>query len=260
MLGANHVPVGPMRRDELAARSCCRRSAPACASTRAGRCAGRRRRGRAGRAAVALDGAARAVAAARRAAAAASRAYERAGGVHGAVARLAERVYEGLDPEERAGRAGDPRAAGGRPARARPPCAGACRSPSSSASGVPTCSSELADGRLVTSARSEAEVAHEALLREWPRLRGWLEEDVEGRRLHHDLGIAAREWNARGRDRGELYRGARLASALDWAAAHEQNSTRPSASSSTRAGGERAARTAACGPRCPASPRCSCSR
>ena len=31
------------------------------------------------------------------------------------------------------------------------------------------------------------EVAHEALLREWPRLRGWLEEDADGRRLHQHL-------------------------------------------------------------------------
>ena len=65
------------------------------------------------------------------------------------------------------------------------------------------------------------EVAHEALLREWPRLRGWLEEDAEGRRLHQHLIDAASEWQAGGRDSGELYRGARLASALEWAPAHE---------------------------------------
>ena len=80
---------------------------------------------------------------------------------------------------------------------------------------------ELADGRLVSVSQDQAEVAHEALLREWPRLREWLEEDAEGRRLHHHLGVAAREWDARGRDPGELYRGARLAAALDWAAAHD---------------------------------------
>ena len=37
-----------------------------------------------------------------------------------------------------------------------------------------------------------------------------------GRRLHHHLAVAAREWDAGGRDPGELYRGARLAAALDW--------------------------------------------
>ena len=66
----------------------------------------------------------------------------------------------------------------------------------------------------------EAEVAHEALLREWPRLRGWLEQDAEARRLHRHITLAVREWDAGGRDPGELYRGARLASALDLAAEH----------------------------------------
>ena len=78
----------------------------------------------------------------------------------------------------------------------------------------------LADSRLVTVGEGTAEVAHEALLREWPRLRDWLEEDVEGRRLHRRVTDAARDWESGGRDPGELYRGARLASALDWAAEH----------------------------------------
>ena len=69
----------------------------------------------------------------------------------------------------------------------------------------------LADERLVTIGEGEVEIAHEALLREWPRLRRWLEEDAEGRRLHQHLRAAAREWDAGGRDPGELYRGARLA-------------------------------------------------
>ena len=73
----------------------------------------------------------------------------------------------------------------------------------------------------MTADEGTLEVAHEALLREWPRLRGWLEEDAEGRRLHQHLIHAASEWQAGGRDPGELYRGARLASALDWAAGHE---------------------------------------
>jgi WD40 repeat protein len=52
-------------------------------------------------------------------------------------------------------------------------------------------------------------------------LRGWLQEDAEGRRLHRQLRAAASEWDAGGRDRGELYRGARLAAARDWAADHD---------------------------------------
>ena len=75
----------------------------------------------------------------------------------------------------------------------------------------------LVERRLLTAADGAVEVAHEALLREWPRLRAWLDEDAEGRRLHRRLEVDARAWDADARDPGELYRGARLASALDWA-------------------------------------------
>ena len=78
----------------------------------------------------------------------------------------------------------------------------------------------LADSRLVTVSEGSVEVAHEALLREWPRLREWIEEDMEGRRLRRHITQAATEWDAAGRDQGELYRGARLAAALDWTADH----------------------------------------
>ena len=54
----------------------------------------------------------------------------------------------------------------------------------------------MAASRLVTVGKGTAEVAHEALLREWPRLRGWLEEDVDGRRLHRRVTEAARDWDA----------------------------------------------------------------
>ena len=79
----------------------------------------------------------------------------------------------------------------------------------------------LTESRLVTVSEEALEVAHEALLREWPRLREWLEEDAEGRRLHGHLIRSAREWDDAGRDPAELYRGARLAGALDWAGDHE---------------------------------------
>ena len=78
----------------------------------------------------------------------------------------------------------------------------------------------LADARLVTLGERTAEVAHEALIREWPTLRGWLDEDREGLRLHQQLGHAARLWDAGGRDRSDLYRGARLGAAADWAERH----------------------------------------
>jgi WD40 repeat protein/DNA-binding SARP family transcriptional activator len=78
----------------------------------------------------------------------------------------------------------------------------------------------LIDARLVTVGEGTVELSHEALLREWPRYRGWLEEDRVGRQLHAHLRVAATEWHARGRDPADLYRGARLAAALEFRSQH----------------------------------------
>lgn len=64
------------------------------------------------------------------------------------------------------------------------------------------------------------EVAHEAIIREWPRLRGWLEEDRDGLRTLRHLGVAAQGWAGSARDPGELYRGGRLETAEDWVIDH----------------------------------------
>ena len=74
----------------------------------------------------------------------------------------------------------------------------------------------LVNARLVTSDDGVVELAHEALARAWPRLRGWLEEDVEGMRNLRHLSGAADSWEAMGRPDSELYRGARLAQTLEW--------------------------------------------
>ncbi|MDA0166356.1 winged helix-turn-helix domain-containing protein [Solirubrobacter ginsenosidimutans] len=136
-------------------------------------------------------------------------AYERTGGVRGAVGRLAEHTYTQLsEPEQRAARRTLLRLAGDGDVRRRVPLAEL------------EALDALADSRLVTVDDGAAEVAHEALLREWPRLRGWLDDDAQGRRLHLHVTEAAREWAGAGREPGELYRGARLAAALEWAAVH----------------------------------------
>ena len=151
-------------------------------------------------------------------------AYDRTGGVRGAVGRLAEQTYSGLsEPERVAARgillrladAGEHEAAFVR-RRMRPDELDRDEHTAAALAA-------LVDSRLVTADGETLEVAHEALLREWPRLRAWLEEDAEGRRLHHHLMNAARDWQAAGRDSGELYRGARLASTLDWVAGHERD-------------------------------------
>jgi WD40 repeat protein/transcriptional regulator with XRE-family HTH domain len=79
----------------------------------------------------------------------------------------------------------------------------------------------LADGRLLTtSGGSEhgdawVEVAHEALIRGWPRLRQWVDEDRAALRVRRRLTEAAREWERLARDDGALYRAGVLAEALD---------------------------------------------
>ena len=100
---------------------------------------------------------------------------------------------------------------------------------------------QLASARLLSLGESTAEVAHEVLIREWPTLRSWLDEDREGIRLHRRLGNAARLWEAGGREASDLYRGARLTAALDWAHGHraELNATEQAFLAESRAAGER---------------------
>ncbi|MET0910599.1 MAG: hypothetical protein ABWZ99_14125, partial [Ilumatobacteraceae bacterium] len=59
------------------------------------------------------------------------------------------------------------------------------------------------------------EVAHEALLREWPRLTDWIDEDRDTIRLRRSLHSAAHDWDTHGRDDAMLFRGSRLVAATD---------------------------------------------
>jgi DNA-binding SARP family transcriptional activator/WD40 repeat protein len=79
--------------------------------------------------------------------------------------------------------------------------------------------------RLLTLDGERLDVAHEALLTGWPRLARWLEEDASGRVVRRHLAPAALEWQRRGRPDDELYRGARLGAALDWAGAADTELT-----------------------------------
>lgn len=74
----------------------------------------------------------------------------------------------------------------------------------------------LVSARLVVTEGAGVEVAHEALIREWPTLREWLEDDRDGLRFHRLLTIGARDWDTSGRDTSLLLRGARLARAAEW--------------------------------------------
>jgi WD40 repeat protein/transcriptional regulator with XRE-family HTH domain len=81
----------------------------------------------------------------------------------------------------------------------------------------------LADARLITTSQDSAQVAHEALIREWPTLRGWLEENRDGLRLHRHLTDASQEWVASKREPDLLYRGVRLAQVQEYAVSHRND-------------------------------------
>ncbi len=151
--------------------------------------------------------------------------YQAGGGVRGAVAATADRVVDRLPPESR------------RIVRSL-----FLRLVSLSDVGVPI-SHRLSRGdvapdsrhvevidallfaRLLTANADSIEVTHEALGRAWPRLQNWLEEDREGQRLLRHLSASATEWERSGRDDSELYRGARLRSAQEWAATADHDLT-----------------------------------
>src|SRR5438874_1183013 len=63
------------------------------------------------------------------------------------------------------------------------------------------------------------EVSHEALIREWARLRDWLNEARGDVQFEHSLAQAAADWKTRGAkpdDDAYLFRGVRLTDARSW--------------------------------------------
>jgi len=144
--------------------------------------------------------------------------YLRTGGVEGAVARLAEHAFGQLDDVEQAAakrillRLAEP-GQGTAGVRRRAPLAEFDLDRDANAARAMAI---LTEARLVTVSEDAAEVGHESLLQDWPRLRSWLEDDAEGRKLHRHLTESARTWDESGRDDGDLYRGARLTSTLEW--------------------------------------------
>jgi WD40 repeat protein len=149
--------------------------------------------------------------------------YIRAGGIEGAVARLAEEAFGRLDGNAQAAakrillRLAAP-GVGADVVRRRAPLSEFDLDRDADASRAMTV---LTDARLVIVAEGTAEIAHEALLREWPRLRTWLEEDAEGRKLHRHITESTHEWDEGGHDPADLYRGARLTAAWEWAEPHQ---------------------------------------
>ena len=117
--------------------------------------------------------------------------FRATGGIAGAVAQSAERVYVESDDAERSKlrellvRLVVP-AENGDPARVR-----LSRDIVAGDPGYEQLVERLVAARLVTSDDQVVELAHEAVARAWPRLRGWLEEDVEGASVLRHLTSAA---------------------------------------------------------------------
>ncbi len=148
--------------------------------------------------------------------------YEESGGVRGAIAKTAETVFHELTPDgQRIARGIFLRLTelgeGTQDTRRRAAISELIPR-SEDAPTVQSVLKTLADARLITTGDSTAEVAHEALIREWPMLREWLNQDREGLRLHRRLTEDAQEWEKLGRDPGALYRGALLSQGSEWAA------------------------------------------
>ena len=65
---------------------------------------------------------------------------------------------------------------------------------------------------------STVEIVHESLLASWPTLHRWLDEDQEDAAFVAQVASAAKQWDARGRTPGLLWRGDAAADAKRWAA------------------------------------------
>ena len=146
-------------------------------------------------------------------------AYERSGGVRGAVGRHADAAFRSLREDERqvARRILLRLVTGGGGEALTRRRVSRAELDADSDEQVARVLATLVERRLLVADDGSVELVHEALLEQWPRLKEWLEEDAQGRRLHLHLAQAASEWEASGREPGELYRGARLAAALEWA-------------------------------------------
>ncbi|MFF4625376.1 WD40 repeat domain-containing protein [Nonomuraea jabiensis] len=141
-----------------------------------------------------------------------SHGYARTGGVNRAVATSAELAYDGLDP---AGReltrqlfqrltavSPDGRLTRRTMALTDEP-------------GLAEVLEVYAGRRLIVADTGSAQLAHDALLTNWSRLRGWLEADLAGHALRSQLIDDAFDWDASGQAAAYLYRGERLTAVLN---------------------------------------------
>lgn len=143
--------------------------------------------------------------------------YQASGGIQGAVAQSAEDVYSGCSQEERTALR-DLLLRLVTPSPDREPVlnrvAREVVAPDAGRAGLVD---RLVEARLLTRDEGAVEIAHASLVKAWPRLRGWLGDDLQGQLLWHHLTDTALAWEGSDRPPDELYRGTRLAAATEWA-------------------------------------------
>ncbi len=153
-------------------------------------------------------------------------AYREAGGVEHAIAKRADAAFDSFDVERqsivrrvmlRLTEPGD----GTEDTRRRATLTELITQPDE-AEKVQEVVEILVDARLLTAANGAEDgsgvidVSHEALIRGWPRLSQWVEEDRQGLRMHRRLTEAAEEWQRSRWDNSLLFRGARLTQITEW--------------------------------------------
>ena len=157
-------------------------------------------------------------------------AYQEMGGVHGALAKKAEALFATLSPPQqtmtrrvflRLTQPGE-----GTEDTRRRATMGELQTKAEETAAVAEVVQQLADARLlVTDTADQVDVAHEALMRGWPRLRGWIEEDRNALRTQRRITDAALAWQQLHRDEGGLFRGALLAQAHEWLENHAEEAS-----------------------------------
>ncbi|MGH3900133.1 MAG: hypothetical protein ACRDTA_18215 [Pseudonocardiaceae bacterium] len=146
--------------------------------------------------------------------------YRLTGGIRGAVAITAEQAYQQLDPDgQRTARQLllrmvmlDEGVQDTRRKLDRVQLVGEAADPVVAEAVLDV----LAGARLITLDAATVEIAHEAVLRAWPRLREWIDTDRAGLLVQQRLVEAAGAWEREGRHHAGLYQGPRLAAVRDW--------------------------------------------
>jgi basic membrane lipoprotein Med (substrate-binding protein (PBP1-ABC) superfamily)/DNA-binding SARP family transcriptional activator len=152
--------------------------------------------------------------------------YHRLGGVTGAVSRRAETLYAGLEPAQQEAaqqmflRLVTP--GEGTPDARRRARVTELASLDLDAVDVAAVLDRFGRHRLLTFDRDPehghptVEVAHEALLSAWQRLRAWIDSHRADLRTYHAFQVLVREWDVAGRDADYLLSGSRLDQYETW--------------------------------------------